>query len=44
MRERSHPKMGRENFHDDEALADYLGMLLRYWLKRDKMLPVQYKL
>jgi len=43
LRERSHPNMGRENFSDDEELADYLGMVLGYWLRRDKMLPEQYR-
>ena len=35
--------MGRENFSNDEEFADYLGMLLGYWLRRDKMLPEQYR-
>ena len=28
---------------DDEEPADYVRMLLRYWLKRDKKLPEQYR-
>ena len=35
--------MGSENFSDDKELADYLGMLLGYWLRRHKMLPKQYR-
>ncbi len=42
-RSKSHPKMGLENFSDDEELAYYLGMRLRYWLREDKELPKQFR-
>jgi hypothetical protein len=32
-----------ENLSDDEEPADYVGMLLGYWLRRDKKLPEQYR-
>jgi hypothetical protein len=33
-----------DKLSDDEEPADYVGMLLGYWLRRDKKLPEQYRI